>query len=139
MEDDDVGIAGGIGCAEQRDDIESADSKALRRQYIGQEPPIDRVFVDEKDANGVRLADGGEKRGRRCLQGHDILLKSGTHLKSLPLGSVLESKTGRESTPRLEASRQSSAVTRDDADRAREVQLPRVGAPIDAPSAQPTE
>src|SRR5712675_1182229 len=95
MEDDDVGIAGDIGCAEQRDDIESADSKALRGQYIGQEPAIDRVLVDEKDANGVRLADGGEKRGRRRLQGHDILLKSG-HLKSLPLGSGLESKTGRE-------------------------------------------
>src|SRR3979490_2940324 len=39
-------------------------------------------------------------------------------LKSLPLGCVLESKTGRESTPRLPASRQSSVVTRDDADRA---------------------
>src|ERR1700716_2974072 len=111
MEDDDVGIAGGIRCAEQRGDIESADGKALRGQYIGQEPAIDRVLVDEKNANGVRLADGGEKRGRWCLQGHDILFKSGTHLKSLPLGSVLESKTGRKSTPRLPASRQSSAVT----------------------------
>src|SRR3981081_1765944 len=63
MEDDDVGIAGGIGCAEQRGDIESADGKALRGQYIGQEPAIDRVLVDEKDANGVRLADGGGSAG----------------------------------------------------------------------------
>src|SRR5712671_1938621 len=122
MEDDDVGIGGGVERAEQRGDIESADSKALRGQYIGQEPAIDRVLVDEKDANGVWLADGGEKRGRRCLQGHDILFKSG-HLKLLPLGSVLESETGRESTPRRPASRQSSAVT-SDADRARAIQLP---------------
>src|SRR3981081_3374224 len=63
MEDDDVGIAGGIRCAEQRGDIESADGKALRGQYIGQEPAIDRVLVDEKDANGVRLADGGGSAG----------------------------------------------------------------------------
>jgi hypothetical protein len=38
MEDDDVGIAGGIRCAEQRGDIESADGKALLGQFIGQEP-----------------------------------------------------------------------------------------------------
>src|SRR5450631_4394323 len=74
----------------------------------------------------TRMAFGSlaeAKRGRRCLQGHDILFKSG-HLKLLPLGSVLESETGRESTPRRPASRQSSAVTSDDADRARAVQLP---------------
>src|ERR1700682_6172354 len=100
MEDDDVGIAGGIRCADQRGDIpESPDGKALLRQYISQGPAIDRALLDEKDANGVWLADGGEKRGRRCLQGDDILFKSG-HLKSLPLVSVSESKTGRESTPR---------------------------------------
>src|SRR5580700_847663 len=121
MEDDDVGIAGGIRCAGQRGDC--LDGKALLRQCVGQESAIDHAVLDEKDANGVRLAGGGEKRGRRCLQGHDILFKSG-HLKLLPLGSVLESETGRESTPRRPASRQSSAVTSDDADRARAVQLP---------------
>src|SRR6202048_290600 len=112
MKDDDVGIAGRIKCAGQRGDY--LDGKALLRQFAGQESAIDHAVLDEKDANGVRLAGGGEKRGRRCLQGHDILFKSG-HLKLLPLGSVLESETGRESTPRRPASRLSSAVTRDGA------------------------
>src|SRR5260370_24857763 len=118
MEDDDVGIAGGISCAGQRGDV--PDGKALPGQLVGQESAADRAILDEavldeKDANGVWLADGGEKRGRRCLQGDDILFKSG-HLKSLPLDSVSESQAGRESTPRRPASRQSPAVTRDDAD-----------------------
>src|SRR3984893_17133730 len=81
MEDDDVGIAGGIRCAGQRGDC--LNGKALLRQFVGQESAIDHAILDEKDANGVRLAGGGEKRGRRCLQGHDILFKSG-HLKLLP-------------------------------------------------------
>jgi hypothetical protein len=86
MQDDDVGIAGGIGCAGQRGDC--LDGKALLRQVVGQESAIDHAVLDEKDANGVRLADGAEKRRRRCLQGYDMLFKSGGHLRSLPLVSV---------------------------------------------------
>src|SRR5260370_31888539 len=86
MEDDDVSIAGGIRCAEQRGAIlESTDDKALLGQFIGQELVIDQVVLDEKDANGVRRADGGMQHGRGCFQGCDILFKSGGHLKSLPL------------------------------------------------------
>src|ERR1700730_4857127 len=81
MKDDDVGIAGRIRCAGQRGDY--LDGKAMLRQCVGQESAIDHAVLDEKDANGVRLAGGNEKRGRRCLQGHDILFKSG-HLKLLP-------------------------------------------------------
>src|SRR5260370_24140012 len=89
MEDDDVSIAGGIRCAEQRGAIlESTDDKALLGQFIGQELVIDQVVLDEKDANGVRRADGGKQRGRGCFQGCDILFKSGGHLKSLPLLSL---------------------------------------------------
>ena len=46
--------------------------------------------LDEKDANGVRFADGGEQHGRARLQGHDILFKSGGHLKSPPPVCVAE-------------------------------------------------
>jgi hypothetical protein len=52
-------------------------NNALLRQLVGQESAIDRAVLDEKNANGVRLASGGEKRGRSCLQGHDILFKGG--------------------------------------------------------------
>ena len=92
MEDDDVGIVGGMRCAEQRGDFPNG--KALLRQFVGQESAIDRIVLDEKDANGVRIADGGRQRGRSCLQGHDILFKSGDHLKSLPLVSVSEARLG---------------------------------------------
>jgi len=128
MEDDDVGIAGRHQVRRSSEttlNLRTAkpceDSTSVRNPRSIGSSSMRRTRI------GVRLADGGEKRGRRCLQGHDILLKSGTHLKSLPLGSVLESKTGRESTPRLEA------------DRAREVQLPPCWRTIHAQSAQPTE
>ena len=73
------------------------------------------AVVDEKDANGVWFADGGEQHGHACIQGDDILFKSG-HLKSLPLGILSERQNWEESTPRRLASRQSSAVTKDGAD-----------------------
>ena len=85
MEDDDVGIAGGIACVEQRRAIlESPDGKALLGQFIGRELTIDRVVVYEKDANGVRLADGGKQRGLGRFQGCEFLFKSGGHLSHSP-------------------------------------------------------
>jgi hypothetical protein len=63
MQNDDVGIAGGIRCARQR--VDCLDGKSLLGQLVGQESAISRAVL-EKDANDVRLADGGEKRGRRC-------------------------------------------------------------------------
>ena len=53
MEDDDVGIAGGIRCAEQRGD--RPDRKAPIGQLVGQESAIDRAVLDEKDA---KIASG---------------------------------------------------------------------------------
>jgi hypothetical protein len=55
MEDDDVGIAGGIRCTERRGDL--PDRKALLGQLVGQESALDRAVPDEKDANCVRFAD----------------------------------------------------------------------------------
>jgi hypothetical protein len=46
MEDDDVGIAGGIRCAGQRGD--SPGGKALLGQLVGQEAATDRAILDEK-------------------------------------------------------------------------------------------
>ena len=86
----------------------------LLGQLVGQESAISRAVLDEKDANGVRLADGGEKR---------VLFKSGGDLKSLPSLACSKRKPGGQHT-KAPASRQSSAVTRDYADRARDVQLP---------------
>jgi hypothetical protein len=64
MEDDDVGIAGGSG---QRGDCPH--SKALLGELVGQGSAS--ALLDEKNANGVRLADGGEQYGGACFQGHD--------------------------------------------------------------------
>ena len=70
---------------------------------------IDRAILDEKDANCARLADGGEKRGRRCLQGLDFGFKSGGHLKISSLVSVSE-LLGGEHTQAPGQGRPSSAV-----------------------------
>ena len=86
MQDDDVGIAGGMRRTGQRGDFPHG--KALLRQFVGQESAIDHAVLDEKDANGIRFADGGEQHGQACIQGDDILFKSG-HLKSLPLGILI--------------------------------------------------
>src|SRR5216684_5586805 len=92
QDDDDIDIDGGTECAEQRATIaETLDDEALLRQFVGQGLAMDWVAVEEKDANGVRLADGGKQRGRGCFQGYDILFKSGDHLKSLPLVSLSDS------------------------------------------------
>ena len=57
----------------------------LLGQLVGQESAISRAVLDEKDANGVRLADGGEKR---------VLFKSGGDLKSLPSLACWKPKPG---------------------------------------------
>ena len=59
-------IGGVAERAKQRTAIaETPDDEALLGQFVGQGLPVDRVAIEEKDANGVRLADGG----RRCRSG----------------------------------------------------------------------
>src|SRR5580692_5850334 len=80
MEDDGVGIAGGIRCTGQRGNC--SHSKALPRQLVSQESAIDHAVLDEKDANGVRL---DEWPGRADRQPQNIWFKRRGHLKSLPV------------------------------------------------------
>src|ERR1700730_5870418 len=64
VEDDDIGIDGRIERAKQRGPIGKAtDGKSLLRQLTAENVAVDFVVFEEKDANGVRLAGGGEKRG----------------------------------------------------------------------------
>ena len=74
QDDDDVDIDGAAERAEQRVAItETPDDETLLRQLVGQGPAVDRVAIEEKDANGVRRAiaipedqaGGGVQPGKR--------------------------------------------------------------------------
>jgi hypothetical protein len=66
------------------------DGKALLRQLVGQESAIGHAVLDEKDANGDRLADGGEKCG---LLHWAIMADSATRLSDVKVGKPALDRT----------------------------------------------
>ena len=91
---------------------ETPDDEALPRQLVGQGLAVDRVAIEEKDANGIHLADRAMQPPRSVPRSYDILFKHRRHMK--PHSSfALYSSTGRvrQSAPRPAARQPCRAPT----------------------------